>query len=236
MGIYNEKEVYVAISKNLTNDETIEFAILKGCATAYLLEHGCKAFGLPHNTIVVYKPRLIWDTQHRVKMFADEREDLHKVLLIYGERADGVTPEKVLGKMETISYYDFISMGEKEKDLLKKYLCMALPYNVMVEVKRVGYTQTWELTSEDIQKMWSYDSIKPYLRPMSSMTDEEKREFDTKFHLSSQLVDDLYAYAPEIIKVYCEAISWLLAHHFDFMGLIPMGLAIEITDKNNPYN
>ena len=61
-------------------------------------------------------------------------------------------------------------------------------------------------------------------------TKEEKREFDTKFHLSSQLVDDLYAYAPEIIKVYCEAISWLLAHHFDFMGLIDKGLAIDCTD------
>ena len=30
-------------------------------------------------------------------------------------------------------------------------------------------------------------------------------------------------------------VDWLNAHHFDYRGLIPMGLAIEVIEENNPY-
>ena len=118
MGIYNEKEVYVAISLHLTDDETIKFGLLSGCATAYYLAEGCKSLNLPPRTMVVYKPCLIWDSQHRVKMSADEREDIDHLLLIYGERHKSedyeVKPKKIIGKMKTISYHKFMTMCDTE--------------------------------------------------------------------------------------------------------------------------
>lgn len=70
--------------------------------------------------------------------------------------------------------------------------------------------------------------VKPYLRPMSSMTEEEKVEYcnlQDRFLCSSQYpVTDAY-----------ELFDWLNAHHFDYRGLIEKGLAIAVTKKNNPY-
>ncbi len=68
--------------------------------------------------------------------------------------------------------------------------------------------------------LWKFEDIKPYLRPMSSMTEEEKEEYcnlQDRFFLSSKyLVTDAH-----------EIFDWLNAHYFDYRGLIPMGLALE---------
>ena len=76
----------------------------------------------------------------------------------------------------------------------------------------------------------------PYLRSMSSMTEEEKKEFD-----GFCVIDEFawkgnaeIGYKNQAI-IMSDAINWLLEKHFDFMGLIPMGLAIEVTKENNPY-
>ena len=78
---------------------------------------------------------------------------------------------------------------------------------------------------------WLIESIKPYLRPMSSMTEEERSEL-------SKLTNDkfkfyLYTTKPEIICYekynYIEGLKvldWLNAHHFDYHGLIEKGLAL----------
>ena len=73
-------------------------------------------------------------------------------------------------------------------------------------------------------------SIKPYLRPMSSMTKEEEKEYN-----------DLYYDAPQFKDGWRDAkyleglhIDWLNKHHFDYRGLIEKGLAIS-TEENNPY-
>ena len=60
---------------------------------------------------------------------------------------------------------------------------------------------------------------------MSSMTEEEIDEF-TQF--------DVYADGEYVIPNYA-VINWLNANHFDYSGLIPKGLAIEVTEENNPY-
>ena len=60
--------------------------------------------------------------------------------------------------------------------------------------------------------------IKPYLRPMSSMTEEEQKEYDV-FCCEPYLgIDETTA---------SNFIDWLNTHHFDYRGLIEMGLAIE---------
>ncbi|MEE3414836.1 MAG: hypothetical protein VZR53_05645 [Prevotella sp.] len=77
------------------------------------------------------------------------------------------------------------------------------------------------------------ESIKPYLRPMSSMTEEEKKEFDN-FCVIDEFVWEgktEIGYKNQAI-IMSVAINWLLKKHFDFMDLIPKGLAIEVTEEN----
>lgn len=69
-------------------------------------------------------------------------------------------------------------------------------------------------------------SIKPYLRPMSSMTDEERAE-------RIELLWELERHINEVVTYKYQ--NWLNKHHFDYRGLIPMGLAIAVTKENNLY-
>jgi len=84
------------------------------------------------------------------------------------------------------------------------------------------------------------EEIKPYLRPMSSMTKEELAElldgensdFDGKSGLVKKAMlawsegNDLLSNALFSMQ-YAKTVDWLNKHHFDYRGLIPMGLAIE---------
>ena len=56
------------------------------------------------------------------------------------------------------------------------------------------------------------------------MTEEEKEEYH-------KLSDSYYGIYFDSIN----SIDWLNAHHFDYRRLIPKGLAIEVTEENNPY-
>lgn len=118
-------------------------------------------------------------------------------------------------------------MTQEEKDKLLKYLCAALPYEVMVNYG--GYDGCdYKLTLTTLQDFPTED-LKPYLRPMSSMTDEEKEEYE--LFANRTIVTSVGFVHLEAI----ELIEWLLKKHFDFMVLIPMGAAIEVTEDNNPY-
>jgi len=107
-------------------------------------------------------------------------------------------------------------MTQEDKELLLKDLCARLPYKVIVHIiyntKEPCYG---ELTLKDIQ--WFIDckiqDIKPYLRPLSSMTEEERKEYE-RFSRCS------IGFAPILM-------DWLYSHHLDWRGLIPIGLAIE---------
>lgn len=68
---------------------------------------------------------------------------------------------------------------------------------------------------------WCVDKVKPYLRPMSNMTKNEKREYGNIDSRSYSCPID-YAHIPA-----SDRINWLNAHHFDYRGLIDMGLALE---------
>ena len=122
-------------------------------------------------------------------------------------------------------------MNEQEKELLFKDLSSRLPHGVCC---RTPYSTRATLESicnnghniidctfvgDDNEHF--IESIKPYLRPMLSMTEAEKEEYrniDNKSY-SCPLA---YAHIPA-----SERIDWLNAHHFDYMGLIDKGLALE---------
>ena len=73
------------------------------------------------------------------------------------------------------------------------------------------------------------DEVKPYLFPLSSMTEEQKEEFNTKsLELQLKVIDDeiMYEKATEF------QVDFYNKHHLDWRGLIPMGLAIDATGLN----
>lgn len=68
-----------------------------------------------------------------------------------------------------------------------------------------------------------YYQIKPYLRPLSSMTEEEKEEYDDLLMSVNDGCDNT-DYLPYNCMKY---VDWLNAHHFDYRRLIEKGLALE---------
>ena len=83
--------------------------------------------------------------------------------------------------------------------------------------------------------------LKLYLRPMSSMTEGERKEIGILIRenrpnpygiINNNGVDNLLFSVSVTSRL---LIDWLNAHHFDHRGLIPMGFAIEVTKDNNPY-
>ena len=113
-----------------------------------------------------------------------------------------------------------------EKKLLIIDLCGRLPYDfkalyydheedcevtdIVDDISSYGYVGLGENYSLTIE------SIKPYLFPLSSMTDEQKTEWD---------YIDYYA-------DHHEAVDWLNKNHFDYRGLIDTGLALDATNKS----
>ncbi len=115
-------------------------------------------------------------------------------------------------------------MTQEEKELLLKDLCARLPYGVICQMEDkliINESQYYDstLSERHIELFRNHKDfyIKPYLRSMSSMTEEEVDEF-TQF--------DVYANGEYIMPNY-EVIDWLNAHHFDYRGLIKKGLALE---------
>ena len=124
-----------------------------------------------------------------------------------------------------------IIMTQEEKDLLFKDITARLPYQPMCEFTdteddfckttgKLGYSLRDFVAGKVI--------IKPYLRPMSSMTEEEKEEYN--YMVFDYEYDD-YWYPGKYIDAICvdgvdELVDWFNAHHFDYRGLIPMGLAL----------
>ena len=121
-------------------------------------------------------------------------------------------------------------MTQEEKELVIKDLCGRLPYGVICYYDTSDKSETMlgklspntlesfinnkPLIGEENQcKIYDYSvtSIKPYLRTISSMTNVEREEYCLMLcgELSTKPID------------------WLLRKHFDFMGLIEKGLAIE---------
>lgn len=126
-------------------------------------------------------------------------------------------------------------MIQEDKQLLLVDLCARLPYKV---VAQVTYKDSEGWKTEDRKVLGAYadgqvyvdcvytniENVKPYLRPMSSMTEEEKKEFYTfqyKFTLQAHEYQELNK------ETFSEYLDWLNKNMFDYRGLIPKGLALE---------
>ena len=123
-------------------------------------------------------------------------------------------------------------MTQEEKELLFIDLCARLPYGVMVKQGNWKHT----LKSVNMYNI-SFDSSCaipiPYLRPMSSMTDEEKEEvkalgaefspFDSIRFCIEEDENDGFEYGYQWLDI----LDFLNSHHFDYRGLIEKGLALE---------
>lgn len=139
-------------------------------------------------------------------------------------------------------------MTKEDKDLRLRYLSMALPYGVIINtpngdgylnsINQTIFGNEYGINIKPTRRDYFNDeenNFKPYLRPMSSMTEEELEELNCLCYHNISVQDDIlcgYICGIEIVDVQ----NFLLRYHFDFMGLIPKVLAIEVTEENNPYN
>lgn len=130
-------------------------------------------------------------------------------------------------------------MKKEDKELLIKDLCSKLPYGLTIDFNGIRTTlhdmKVFHLYngSDDIKDYIclidvfgdddyvDVENIKPYLFPMSSMTEEQKEEFDR-----------LYTYDALIIEPQWKLIDFCNKHHLDYRGLIPMGIGIDATNLN----
>ena len=123
------------------------------------------------------------------------------------------------------------TMTQEEKQLLLKDLCGRLPYGCMVECSfSEDAKMDVVLFPEHITELIAEDLIvKPYLRPMSSMTEEERKEWaDGIFKIEWDIFKEKTK-GNDVANASGHAfgIDYLIERHFDYRGLIDKGLAIE---------
>lgn len=136
-------------------------------------------------------------------------------------------------------------MTEEQRNLLLKDLSARIPYNVKAQIpdKYGGYTSVIEsvdideFVTDSEGKCLELTYIKPYLFPMSSMTEEQKEELfivvlDEQVSISDCSFNDMTGYSEILTNYIIDAIDWFNKNHFDYRGLIPMGLALDATGLN----
>ena len=124
-------------------------------------------------------------------------------------------------------------MKTEDEELLLKDLCARLPYGFIVH----RYSDNCDITFkrnelDEFAHFLEYSEgevFKPYLRPMSSMTEEEKKEYGKVCELDTEILSKHPMDETPFPALY-NSQDWLNKHHFDYRGLIPMGLALEVPE------
>ena len=137
-------------------------------------------------------------------------------------------------------------MTQEEKDLLLKDLCSRIPYGVKFVIDN-GQNNVRTLTGIDEAipyEDWQMcvfargisaipiEDIKPYLFPISSMTEEQKEELDNMFNQEDNVCEKIKTDNFDFSFYRKSIFDFLNKHHLDWRGLIPMGLAIDATNLN----
>ena len=124
-------------------------------------------------------------------------------------------------------------MAQEDKELLLKDLYTRLPYGVKFKseydenLQEIHYIKDEEIYTRTHPHLpYWIETIKPYLRPLSSMTDEEREEY-RKFSYYGAAGVRPYTHGDFVAVPSFEKMDWLNAHHFDYRGLIEKGLALE---------
>ena len=146
-------------------------------------------------------------------------------------------------------------MTNEEKDLLLEDLVSRLPYGVRGFYKTSGIEIINQKLTYDIIGNLEYKNnieFNPYLFPLSSMSEEQRKEFLKISHLENRSFnngEEIVIVSNEVwmfdlggdadaeyrsidIKRIRETVKWLNKNHFDWRGLIPMGLAEDAAGLN----
>jgi hypothetical protein len=110
-------------------------------------------------------------------------------------------------------------MTQEENELLLKDVCARLPYEIIL--LSANGKVTYQTDGNTAIELLIEEGWKPYLRPMSSMSEEEEKEYRNIDNRSYSCPME-YAHIPA-----SERIDWLNKNHFDYRGLIEKGLALE---------
>lgn len=130
-----------------------------------------------------------------------------------------------------------------DKELLLKDICARLPYGVKINTIQGNFTLLG-LTNERIfttcevegcHNDFPIECIKPYLFPLSSMTEEQKKYITDRWGINDEfdfeINPDWGEYFVELGDI-VDFIDWLNKNHFDYRCLIEKGLAIDATGLN----
>lgn len=138
-------------------------------------------------------------------------------------------------------------MEKDLKDILLKDLCARLPYGVKCKVVKYSIDGEMlfirnglELTVDNVKELVTNNmyEIKPYLFPLSSMTEEQKEELkdlisqETNILIEQLKNDDCGIDCGKYHFHSTLELEWLLKNQFDFRGLIEKGLALDATGLN----
>lgn len=132
-------------------------------------------------------------------------------------------------------------MTQEDKNILLQDLCNRLPYGVKCQIpdKYGGYTSVIEnidITGYIVDSegnLTEIELVRPYLFPLSSMTEEQKQEYT---YIVNYISSDDTENWKEGEFIYVEQFTQLMhfyhTNHLDYRGLIPMGLANDATGLN----
>ena len=150
-------------------------------------------------------------------------------------------------------------MTQEQKDLLLKDLCARLPYGVKIVIQdtfkySIASREYHVLDVSNFSDIFCFNYkkfdkrikkamrerpndivIKPYLFPLSSMTDEQKRDLTNLFNCTVVITEweiIFPNYYDSNMDNWNKVFNWCYKNHFDCNGLIPLGLAIDATNLN----
>ena len=136
------------------------------------------------------------------------------------------------------------TMTQEDKELLLKDLCGRVPYRVKCKyddrliVNTLSVDFFWEKIEGyeryvNCTRKYDVENIKPYLFPLSSMTEEQRQEYTYIVNYISPDDTDNWKEGEFIyVEQFTQLMHFYHINHLDYMGLIPKGLAIDATNLN----
>ena len=154
-------------------------------------------------------------------------------------------------------------MTQEDKELLLQDLCSRLPYGVKIETeyftkatlveirKNISYGAckdllvTYDISGEETpyqsdERSSTISKIKPYLFPLSSMTEEQKIECFRGVDIELDDYNEIWSKFPITnddiiltnIRDWLKVIDWLIKNHFDYRGFIDREIVKDATNLN----